>query len=996
MREADYLEFESDYSFKIFHELMARKVYDVLLVSSLYDACILEEDGRLAERIINEYRGLNLSKPPRLTWVSSTSEALSTLSSKDFDLVITMPRLSDIDPYSIGREIREQFPDVPIILLTHRSILSSGQPDGTAGTCVDRTYIWTGNSDLILAQIKSVEDGMNVAHDTKAAGVRVILFVEDSPFYLSSILPILYREVVSQTQAAMEEGLNEEHRLLTMRARAKILVAQNYEDALDLFEKYRSFILGVISDVRFPKDGKVDRNAGITLLTRMKEEMPDLPLLLTSSEAHNREKADSIPAAFIDKNSDTLHSEIHNFFLHWLGFGDFVFRMPDGEILARVSSMRALEKILPSIPEESFLYHGERNDFSRWLFARAEIHLAKQFRPVTTDSFKGDLTKMRDYVIKGLRARRGARQRGIVANFDPELFDPDTDFLKIGNGSLGGKARGLAFMSTLLRKKPELHRKYPDLDITVPQTLVITTEGFDHFIEENDLKHLSKSDHSNEEIARCFVEARFPEWIVHSLRSYLNQVQHPLAVRSSGLMEDAQFRAYAGLYSTYMLPNDCTDLDTRLSELITAIKLVYASTYFQGPKAFGRRVGQRTEEEKMAVVIQKLIGARHGRHFYPAISGVAQSHNYYPFDRMKPEDGCATIALGLGKTVVDGSAALRFSPKHPQILPQFSQIDDILSNAQTHFYALRMEDDICELGPKDDSTLDRREVNDAESEVPVKLLTSTYVPDEHRLRDSSMAVGPRIVTFASVLKYQDFPLPGLLYDVLQAGHEGMGAPVEIEFSVNLCAGEGCYPEFAVLQIRPMTARAELMTVEVTETDIEQSFCYSTNALGNADRSDLADIVFVKPDTFDPAKTTEIAQEISRINASLVKKNRPYLLIGPGRWGSADRWLGIPVTWPDISGVGAVVETYSTALRAEPSQGSHFFHNVTTLGINYLTVSDNHRDFIKWERLTSIQPEDQTRYVSHLVLKHPVTLKVDGRKSQGIIYFENGAPLRNPS
>ncbi len=603
--ETDHFTDNLDFSFKIFHELMTRKVKEILLVSSLYDFCIMEEDGRLSERIIHEYRGLNLSQPPRITWVSSAEEALATLDTKDFDMVITMPRLADMDAFALGRKIKSKMHDLPVILMTHSALTADFVPGQTHPQDIDRVFVWSGNTDILLALIKNAEDHLNVIRDTETAGVRVILFVEDSPIYASVLLPILYRAIVLQAQAVMAEGLNEEHRLLTMRARPKILFATNLEEARSLFKQFEPYILGVISDVSFPHNYEIDHNAGITLLSRIKKERFDIPLLLTSSESSNREKAAKIPASFIDKNSPSLLSEVRSFFVEKLGFGDFVFRMPDGREIGRASNFRALEKVLPTIPHESIDHHWRHNDFSRWLFARSEIRLASKWRPLTDADFAGQVVMMQQYLIDTICARRKLRQKGVVVNFDAEDFDPDTDFLKIGKGSLGGKGRGLAFISTLLRRNSEIHRKFNQVNLLVPKTLVITTEGFNTFIEENDLKALSKSDVQDKEIVEFFQSAHFPEDIAEDLRAYLAQVHYPLAIRSSGLLEDAQFRAYASLYSTYLIPNDHPDLEARLDHLIAAIKGVYASTYFQGAKGFARRVGHRTEDEKMAVIIQQ-------------------------------------------------------------------------------------------------------------------------------------------------------------------------------------------------------------------------------------------------------------------------------------------------------------------------------------------------------------------------------------------------------
>jgi hypothetical protein len=979
---------DSDSRFKLFHELMARKVRNLLLVSTPYDAWIMEEDCRLSERIVNEYRGLNLSQPPRLTWVSSAEQALAALDSHPFDMVITMPRLADMDAAALGHKIKKKAPGLPVILLSHESIPSPEikEPDQAPG--IDRAFVWSGNTDILVALIKSAEDRMNADKDTQSAGIRVILFVEDSPYYLSSLLPIFYRELVSQTQAVMEGTLNEEHRLVTMRARPKILVAGNYEEALDLYHRYEAFVLGVISDVRFSRNGALDATAGVDFLKHVRQRRFDIPLLLTSSEPANAQKAEAICVSFVDKNSDTLHQDVRRFFKEHLGFGDFIFRMPDGTKIGHASNLKALERHLLTIPEASFRYHCNQNDISRWLFARTEMGLAAQVRPISDDDFS-DVESHRRHLVEIIANRRKWRQKGIVADFDAADTDFDTEFFKIGKGSLGGKARGLAFVTSLLRQNPNLSATYKDVDIIVPQTLVITTDGFESFVEDNRLRYLSKTDLPDQQIAEIFLNSRFPGWIKEQLKAYLAHVRYPLAIRSSSLLEDAQFRAYAGLYRTYMITNDCPDLEQRLNHLIYAIKLVYASTYYKAPKAFSKRVGHRTEEEQMAVILQKLVGAHYGDSFYPAISGVAQSHNYYPFARMKPEEGIVTIAMGLGKAVVEGEKTLRFSPAYPQLLPQRSTVDDILGNAQRYFYALKMENACHSLETNDGANLWHREVSDAENEPPVQLLASTYVPDEHRIRDTVHIPGQRVLTFARILKYREFPLADILKDMLALGEHGMGCPVEMEFSVNLSPDPGCLPQFGFLQLRPMTARAELEQVNISAEEIENAFCFSGKALGNARKRDMADLIFVKPEAFDPGKTVEIAGEIAKLNAALVKEDRKYLLIGPGRWGSADRWLGIPVSWPDISGVGAMVETESDKLAAEPSQGSQYFHNITTLGINYITVSKGDGGRIDWDWLSSLPRENDLSFVAHARLEAPVTLKVDGRRSQCVIVKGNG-------
>jgi len=977
-----------DPRFKLFHELMSKKVREVLLISTPYDAWVMEEDCRLSEAIINEYRGLNLSHPPRLNWRSSADAALAALDSQDFDLVIIMPRVADASAVTTAEKIKAKAPNLPILLLCHRVEENLGcflSPQSQL-LPFSRTFIWTGNSDLLLAMIKNTEDQRNVAHDTSFAGIRVIIYVEDSPEYLSALLPLVYRELVSQTQAVMEEGLNEEHRLLAMRARPKILVADSYEGAIGLFREYEPYVLGVISDVRFPREDKLDEDAGVSFLKTIKRERFDIPMLLMSSDPQNADKAADIPAVFVDKNSPTLLSDVRSFFLNHLGFGDFVFRSPAGQEIGRASNLRMLEKKVPSIPDDSFVYHSNRNDFSRWLFARSEIELASQVRPVRRDDF-ADVESHRQFLISIIHRRRMRRQKGVVVDFDPKAFDEDAEFFKIGTGSLGGKARGLSFVSALLNRHRFLEEKFQAVDIFIPQTLVITTEVFEAFVEENDLKALAKMEVPDEFIAERFMAGSFPEHFRELLFGFLFHFRYPLAVRSSSLLEDAQFRAYAGLYKTYMLPNDNPDTECRLEQLINAIKMVFASTYFQGPKAFSKRVGSRTEEERMAVIVQKLVGDRYKSYFYPAISGVAQSHNYYPYSKMRPEDGIATIALGLGKAVMEGEKALRFSPRHPELALQYADVNTILDNAQRFFFTLELDKPLCQLGVNDALTLAKREIMDAVDELPVRTLTSAYIPDEQRILDVVDLPGYRVATFAQVLKYGLFPLADILNDLLAIGQEGMGYPVELEFSVELNLQKtAAKPRFAILQLRPMSARLEMMNVEITTQDIAKAFCFSQQALGNTVNREIADIVFVKPDTFDPGQTPQIARQIGEINAALNRDGRKYVLIGPGRWGSADRWLGIPVSWTDIGGVGAIVETVHPSLNAEPSQGSHFFHNLTSLGINYLTVNKNKESWIDWQWLSSLPRLTEKTFVAHVSLDYALILKVDGRKSQGVIIY----------
>ncbi len=971
--------------FKKYHELMPYRIKEILLVSGAYDAFIMEGDGLLSEKISQEYYGMSLAfPPPRLTRVDGAQKALQILEEKKFDLIIAMPRLLDMNVFTFGKMIKKANPRLPVILLTHSTHRLQDlihQKQRASG--IDQVFVWQGNTDILLAIIKWAEDRVNVRHDTKTAMVQVVIFVEDDPTYRSSLMPIIYREIVNQTRSVMEEGINPEHQLLKLRARPKLLVATNYEEALTLYEQYKPFLMTVISDTVYPRKGKMIGEAGGKLLSRIHKETPHLPLLLLSFRSENEELAQSIPAHFINKHSRSLHNEIKNFFIYNLGFGDFVFNLPSGEQVSRAKNLRSLEKLLPEIPADSLHYHVSQNHFSRWLMARSEIMLAMKFRSASAHDFK-TIDEIRNYLVSNLRSLRTARQKGVVVRFNPTDYDPDAEFMKVGNGSMGGKARGLAFLSYMFRNNSHILEKYPDIEIFLPKTLVLTTEGFDQFISENHLEHLAKVDCPDEEIARQFLDTSFPQGITESLRQYLEQNTFPLAVRSSSLLEDNQFQPYAGLYSTYMIPNCDGNIEVRLQQAIKAIKLVFASAYFQGPKAYAQRTSRRIEEEKMAVLLQEVTGNNHQGNYYPDISGVAQSYNYYPLDYMKPEEGIVHIALGLGKTVVEGEKVLRFSPRYPQFLPHFSKVEDVLKNSQRHFFSLKMANCIDELSLREDSTLRKREICDAMDELPIKILCSTYVPEDQRIRDSFGVPGPKVLTFAPILKFNTFPLSEIITDLLHVGQKGIGGPVEIEFSINLNTGLPQKPQFSVLQIRPMANTKNQEEVTLTEKEIEDSLCFSTTTLGNGVTEGLTNIIYVKPDQFNNANTLLIAREISKYNALLKNENINYLLIGPGRWGSSDHWLGIPIAWNDISNAKAIVETALPKFKPDPSQGTHLFQNITTLGIQYLNVTSAGEDRINWDWLNGQKFIRETSYIRHVQLEQPLLVKVDGKRSKGAI------------
>jgi CheY-like chemotaxis protein len=983
-----------DPHFKIFHELMPFKVEEILLVSSPYDAFIMEEDGSLATRIINEYQGLNLSGAPRITLVSSGREAIEILRRQAFDLVITMPNVGGMDAFALGAAIKKIHPVQQVVLISHSLRGIYPLPENIDCQSIDDIYLWCCEADLLLSLVKNFEDHVNVDADTARAMVRVIIMVEDSPVYRSTFLPLLYHEVVRQTQAVLDESLNEPHRMLRMRARPKILTAINYEEAMVLYESYKPYVFGIISDVRFPRQGKMDSEAGLRLLETIREDVPDLPMLMLSSEPENKERAEAIPAVFLDKESPLVKDEIHSFFLNYLGFGDFIFRHPDGTPIAHASNLYEFEQQLRKLPSDSLRYHAECNHFSNWVMARAEVALATRLH---RDHVSGitSCSDLRDDLVCKVHSLRKLRQQGVVVKFSREHFDPEVmDFVKIGNSSMGGKARGLAFMWMQLQQSRESHPILAKNRVNLPKTCVVTANGFDDFISKNQLRYDKEAD--DEAIAETFLAAELPRWLQEDLRAFLTKFMFPLSVRSSSLLEDAHFKPYAGLYSTFFLANNHPSFSLRCQQLEDAIKLVYASTWFESPRAYSK-VSEQGRGDSMAVIIQQVVGQEYDGYFYPHISGVAQSHNYYPVMKMKAEEGIAHIALGIGKTVVEGERSLRFSPAHPTRLVQFSTVDDILENCQRQFYAINMTHST-QLD-REGSNLVKRVVQDAEYEEPVQLLSSTYIPDEKRIRDSAMP-GMKVLTFARVLKHKLYPLPEILQEFLDLGRRGMGCEVEIEFAVRLDKNTQ-KSEFFFLQMRPMVTGGEHIDVAICSHDMDRAFCLSRSSLGHGRLETMADILLVRPDSFDAGATRTIAGEINTLNARLRAEERPYLLVGPGRWGSADPWLGIPVQWRDISGVGAIVELQNDLLHADPSQGSHFFQNITSLGIPYLTISEekagasgicsskNEGSCLDWDWLMGQEDFQDTPFVRHIRLPAPFVMKCNGKEELAVLYQKDG-------
>jgi hypothetical protein len=819
--------------------------------------------------------------------------------------------------------------------------------------------------------------------------VRVIIYVEDSPLYRSLFLPMIYGEIVSQTQAVLDESLNERHRLLRMRARPKILLATNYEEAIALYEAHKSYVFGVISDARFKRQGKLDSEAGLRFLKTVRQEIPDLPLLMVSTEKGNKEIAEGIPAVFIDKNSPCIRDELHNFFLKHLGFGDFIFRLPNERAIGHAANLHEFEKQLHIIPDESLRYHTVRNHFSNWVMARAEVVLAWRLHKEFVLDID-NIDNIRKDLIQKVHSARKLRQKGVVVRFVADDYDAEImDYVKIGAGSLGGKARGIAFMWACLQRLNEPETILNEYSVVIPKTCVVTADGFDAFIEENNLHHCRSL--PDEQIGDLFLDAPLPAWLRLELRSFLQKRTRPLSIRSSSMLEDGHFRPYAGLYSTYFLANSHPDINERLSQLESAIKLVYASTWFAGPTSFSKSAGHG-REDSMAVLIQELAGSEYNGYWYPGVSGVAQSHNFYPVMDMTSDEGIVQIALGIGKTVVEGERSLWFSPARPKKLVQFSTVENMLKYSQRQFYALDMRPANC--FNRCGSNLVVRQIQDAEQELPVTMLASTYVAEEHRVRDTSQP-GIKIMTFARLLKFGGYPLAEIIAELLRLGKASMGCEVEIEFALTLD------PDieksvFHFLQIRPMAVGGENGDVTICDHEIEQAFLYVNHCLGHGILDQLRDIVYVNPDTFDHGKTPEIAREIGALNAMLVQQQRPYLLIGPGRWGSADQWLGIPVQWNDISGVAAIVELRNGAIHADASHGTHFFQNITSLGIPYLTLNENdnendfarHRDFIAWQWLKTSKHQHVGCHMNHIQVGAPFTLKCDGTRNESVAFQLN--------
>lgn len=969
-----------------FQKLMQYKVRDILLVSSMYDNYLFEEDGRLYELIREEYQVLNLSHAPEITAVTTAYDALELLAGeRSFDLIITTLHIEDMHVLKFAQMIRETGINTPIILLAYDNLERKEIVTNYDTSIFDRIFIWQGDYKLLIGMVKYLEDKLNVEHDTKVAGVQSIILVEDNVKFYSSYLPLVYTEILKQSQRLISEGVNLTHRYLRMRARPKILLCTNYEEAWDCFEKYKDYILGIITDVNFSRNKVKDPEAGLKFAAAVKQEVTDIPILLQSSQAVYANKAKELGGSFVLKGSPRLLHELRDFMLSKFGFGDFIFQLSDGNVVGIASNLNQLEDELQRVPEESILYHSERNDFSRWLKARTEFWLAHKLRPRKVSDFNS-VKELRNLLINSLREYKLLRQRGVVTDFIKESFDANNSFARIGGGTLGGKARGLGFTNHLLANF-DIRDKIPGVEIFVPSAVVVATDVFDQFMEDNNLFNFAMNEPDDEKIIRRFLEAEyFPIEIIAKLKEFLEINHIPLAVRSSSLLEDSQFQPFAGVYQTYMIPNSNENIEIRLQELLNTIKCVYASTFFRSAKDYMKATNYRLEEEKMAVIIQRLIGAYHGRSFYPDFSGVAKSYNFYPVSPQKSSDGIVHVALGLGKIVVEGGNTVRFCPKYPKHLLQFFSTKETIKNAQQEFYALDPDESYDlnkHLTP--DTLIKSYPLDKAEKDGTLFYSGSTYSSENDAVYDGLSREGRRVVTFAPILKQKVFPLPEVLDMLLDLGSWGMGTHIEMEFAVNMNVPHKEPKQFAILQMRPLVIGLESESISISDYEPEEVVCSSNQVLGNGARKDITDVVFVDINKYDRSKSKEVAAEVSGLNAKLVNEKKPYILIGVGRWGSFDPWLGIPVTWDQISGAGVIVESGFKDFIVSPSQGSHFFQNITSFRVGYFTVNSLAKSgTLDWDWLNKQTAYEELEYTKHLRFSSPLTVKINGRENLGVI------------
>jgi CheY-like chemotaxis protein len=967
-----------------FNLLMKRRIYQVLLISSNYDAFMLEEDGRIDETIFMEYVSLNLRYPPQFIKVSSEEEAFEVLEDKRVELVISMLSIDKTDTFDIAIRLKNKFPKIPIVVLTPFSREVNITLKEKNLSAIDYVFSWLGNPDILLAIIKLIEDKMNLDQDVQQ-GVQVILLVEDSIRFYSSYLPNIYKIIYRQSKGFITEGLNEHQKMVRMRGRPKIVLATSYEEAVTMFSKYKNNLIGIISDISFKKDGETDKTAGIKFVKKVREEDEFVPILLQSSEAANESIARELQVGFINKLSKTLSIELRNFIHDNFSFGDFVFIDPKtGREITRAVDLKSLQDKIFEIPDDSLMYHMQRNHFSKWLNARALFPIAEMFKEVSVTEFS-DMDEAKRYIFDSITAFRINKARGVIAEFDRQRYDEYLSFARIGQGSIGGKARGLAFLDSLI-KRNRLTDRFENVIISIPRTVVLGTDIFDEFMEENRLYEIALSDRSDKEILQYFIKSRLPFRLHEDLFTFISCVNNPIAIRSSSLLEDSHYQPFAGIYSTYMIPNLKFNERMMIEKLSEAIKSVYASAFFKDSKAYMAATLNVIDEEKMGIVLQEVTGIRYGNRFYPAISGVARSINFYPIAPEKPEDGIANIAFGLGKYIVDGGNGLRFSPHYPKKILQLSTPELALSETQKLFYALDLDADAFTPDTDDTVNLLKLKIKDSEEEGTLRLVASTFDYDSNSVRDGITGKGKKIITFSPVLAHNTFPLAEVLQTVLDIGQKEMGKHIEIEFAVNLDLPKDEPKVFSLLQIRPIVGKNGTVNLEPGDIHPEAAIILSNNALGNGILKDIHDFIYIKPETFDASKSQEIGRRLESINERFLAEKKNYILVGPGRWGSADPWLGIPVRWPQISAARLIVESGLENYRIDPSQGTHFFQNLTSFNVGYFTINPYIKEGYYDLEFLSAQPafyEDE--FIRHIRFERPIRIEIDGKKNLGVVY-----------
>lgn len=974
-----------------FANLMTHRVYQVLLIANPYDAFMLEEDGRIDEKLFLEYTLLSMRYPPRFTQVSTEEEAWKELSIRSYDLVICMPSTDNSDFFATGRAIKKEYPDIPIVVLTPFSHGITKRIENEDLSAFEMIFCWLGNTDLLLSIIKLMEDKMNLEHDIKEVGVQMILLVEDSIRFYSSVLPHLYKFVLQQSKEFATEALNEHQRTLRMRGRPKIVLARSYEEATDLYDRFHNNVLGVITDVRYPRKGIQDPKAGIKLCAEIRKRDPFLPLIIESAETENRWDATLYDASFVDKNSKKMAIDLQRAVKEHFGFGDFVFRNPEtGEEIARVKSLKELQDMLFVIPQDSMIYHVSRNHISRWLYSRAIFPPAEFLKQVTWD-IVNDVDLHRKLIFEAITKYRKMKNQGVVAEFRRDRFDRYSNFARIGEGSLGGKGRGLAFMDHLVKRHPKLV-SLEKARVEIPKTVVLCTDIFDEFMETNNLYPLALSNTPDEKILQHFLEAKLPDRLNDDFRALFEVLQAPLAVRSSSLLEDSHYQPFAGIYSTYMIPL-LEDKQEMLRLLCNAVKGVYASVYYRDSKAYMTATQNVIDQEKMAVILQQVVGNLYGDRYYPSFSGVARSLNYYPIGEEKPEEGTVNLALGLGKYIVDGGVTLRFSPYHPAQVLQTSEMEIALRETQTRFYALDMRGVEGDFSVNDGFNLLKLPVKEAESDGALQYIASTYDPYDQVIYDGLYPGGRKLITFANILQHDAFPLSDILKMSMKCGEEGMRRPVEIEFACTLHGSanqEGEIGTFYLLQIRPIVDNSSALDEDLNEIRKEDLVLRSEHSLGHGVYDEVHDIVYVKTEGYTASKNYEVAEEIERVNRRFLNEQKEYILVGPGRWGSSDHWLGIPVKWPHISGARLIVEAGLSHYRVDPSQGTHFFQNLTSFGVGYFTINAFQNDGIYDEEwLNSLPAVYETKYIRQVRLNRPFVIKMDGKKNIGVVMKPGG-------